>query len=353
MSSSRSPHTAASRRDRGFNRNPTRIDLRCQGVENVADNGRELDAGIGLHMLVELDTAAQGEEVFDQAPHARRLLAHDFEEALARRRIVARMAPQRIDKPRERGERRFSVRGWRWRRNRHACAPNAFAPSIHGGRGSRRAPRSCRRAPVEGSARHRRACGARRAPAPNTRRCAHSRLREQGEPPRGRPRPQNRRDVAPRRLLPQLQVAGGIRELDAALAIENHDRVGDALDQRLGRRQRQALGRRLRQFLAEVLEESEADNVASGENRPAGKDHRQRRQPGEGMKRGSDREADEDRQRCEQEVAATRPLRHVLICSRPAFVHLGLRRGRKTLRARSRIPHPRRGIKRISFDRFG
>ena len=55
-------------------------------------------------MRVELDPR-QRQEVIDEARHARRLRFHDVEETLARGRIVAGRAFQRLDEARERGQR--------------------------------------------------------------------------------------------------------------------------------------------------------------------------------------------------------------------------------------------------------
>ena len=59
-------------------------------------------------MLVHLD-ARQRHQVVDQARHARRLVLHDLEEALARRRVLVGRAAQGLDEADQRRERRAQL----------------------------------------------------------------------------------------------------------------------------------------------------------------------------------------------------------------------------------------------------
>src|SRR5690348_6975289 len=79
-------------------------DERFERVLGVIDNVVQVDEIGGGHMGVHLDPA-QGKQRIDQPRHARGLLRHDREEALARARVLLRRALQRLDEAAQGGER--------------------------------------------------------------------------------------------------------------------------------------------------------------------------------------------------------------------------------------------------------
>ena len=94
---------------------PGRLDLdiavarQClQAIGHLPNDGAEIDLLVGPQMRVEFD-ARERQEIVDQTRHTVGLHLHDGEEALARRRILARRPAQRIDEPRQRGKRRAQL----------------------------------------------------------------------------------------------------------------------------------------------------------------------------------------------------------------------------------------------------
>ena len=77
---------------------------RLHGIGELADDGGEVDLAGGADVGLHLD-AGKGQEVVDQAAHARTLVVHDLQEALARRGILAGGALQGLDEANEGGER--------------------------------------------------------------------------------------------------------------------------------------------------------------------------------------------------------------------------------------------------------
>ncbi len=78
---------------------------RAQPVQHVGDSCAKVHQAGGGDVFVEFD-AAQRQQVVDQPRHAVGLLGHDGEEAVASGRVVLGVAPQGLDEPRERGQRR-------------------------------------------------------------------------------------------------------------------------------------------------------------------------------------------------------------------------------------------------------
>ena len=77
-------------------------------VGDLAHDRGHIRRGLRLQVRVELD-AREREQIVDQPRHAPRLALHDFHEALARRRIVARRPLQGVDEAGERRERRAQL----------------------------------------------------------------------------------------------------------------------------------------------------------------------------------------------------------------------------------------------------
>ena len=70
-----------------------------QRLADIGDDGTEIEPHDRTDMLVELDPR-QGQQVIDQARHARRLARHDVQKAPSRRFIFGCRTLQRLDEAR-------------------------------------------------------------------------------------------------------------------------------------------------------------------------------------------------------------------------------------------------------------